>query len=263
MAAPSHAVRIDGLWTLFGAGVVHRDIDLEVRTSEVLAIIGASGSGKTTLLREMLGLVTPARGALTVLGMDVRRLGPRERKRFAMRCGVVFQAGALFSALTALDNVALALRETRAWPEGLIRDVALVTLQRAGIEASDAGKRPAQLSGGMVKRVALARALVLEPELLFLDEPTAGLDPEQRHAFVTLIARLHRVLAITVVMVSHDVDTLFALADRVAVLAEQRIVTVGPLGDVLEHPHPFVQGFFLGQKQRFPTGGVAESRLPS
>ena len=260
MAAVAPAIQIKGLWTSFGATVIHRDVDLDVQSGEVLAIIGSSGSGKTTLLREMLGLLRPERGTLMLLGVDLHRLGERERKLSATRCGVVFQGGALFSALTAFDNVALPVRETHGWPEELTGDLVRVTLQLAGIDAADADKLPAELSGGMVKRVALARALVLEPELLFLDEPTSGLAPDQRHAFVRLIARLHEMLALTVAIVTHDVDTVIALADRVAVLAEQRIVTVGTLREVVHHPHPFVRSFFLAQSERCAEGRVEEFR---
>jgi phospholipid/cholesterol/gamma-HCH transport system ATP-binding protein len=260
MAAMAPAIQIKGLWTSFGATVIHRDVDLDVQAGEVLAIIGSSGSGKTTLVREMLGLLKPARGTLTLLGVNLHRLRERERKLYAMRCGVVFQGGALFSALTAFDNVALPVREARGWPEELTGDLVRVTLRLAGIDAADAGKLPSELSGGMVKRVALARALVLEPELLFLDEPTSGLAPDQRHAFVRLIARLHRMLAITVVIVTHDVDTVIGLADRVAVLADQRIVTVGTLRDVVHNPHPFVRSFFLAHTERCAEGRVEEFR---
>jgi phospholipid/cholesterol/gamma-HCH transport system ATP-binding protein len=254
------AIRIEGLWTLFGPTVVHRDLELQVNTGEVLGIIGSSGGGKTTLLREMLGLNRPTRGSVMVLGDDLTKLDQRAMKAHANRCGVVFQSGALFSALTAFENVALPVRELRSLSDELTSDLALLGLHMAGIDPPDAFKLPAELSGGMVKRVALARALVLEPELLFLDEPTAGLDPDHRHAFVRVIDDMHRVFNLTVVMVTHDVDTLVALADRVAVLADQKIVAVGPLCDVVNDPHPFVRHFFLGQTDRCAHGRVAEFR---
>jgi phospholipid/cholesterol/gamma-HCH transport system ATP-binding protein len=248
------AIKIDKLWTVLGESVIHRDIDLEVRRGEVLAIIGGSGSGKTTLVREMLGLLRPARGQVKVLGADMHQLSRRERLLLPTRCGVLFQNGALFSALSAFDNVALPVRETRWWPEDLLEGLVLATLQATGITPAQAGKLPAELSGGMVKRVALARALILEPELLFMDEPTTGLAPDQRHEVISLLGRLKGEFHLTVVMVTHDVDALVALADRVAVLADQRIVTVAPLSEVVDFPDPFIQSFFLDQTRRCKRG---------
>jgi phospholipid/cholesterol/gamma-HCH transport system ATP-binding protein len=258
-------IEINGLWTQLGRSVIHRDVSLQVNAGEVLAIIGGSGSGKTTLLREMLGLLSPSRGQVKVLGADVRSLTRHERLLLPTRCGVVFQNGALFSALSAFDNVALPVRETRWWPENLIEELVLATLQATGISPAQAGNLPAELSGGMVKRVALARALILEPELLFMDEPTSGLAPDQRHAVIDLLARLKREFALTVVIITHEVDVLVGLADRVAVLADQRILTVAPLGEVVDFPHPFVQSFFLGQtgrcKQQRGSAGVPAMAL--
>jgi len=254
------AIEIDGLCTVLGGSVIHRDIALRARTGEVLAIIGGSGSGKTTLLREMLGLLRPTRGEVKVLGADMRYLDRRERRLWPTRCGVVFQSGALFSALSTFDNVALPVRETAWWPEELLRELVLTTLQATGIAPSQATKLPAELSGGMVKRVALARALILEPELLFMDEPTAGLAPDQRHAVISLLARLKREFELTVVIITHDVEVLLALADRVAVLADQRILTVAPLKEVAEFPHPFVRSFFLEQTSRCDHGQLVQFR---
>ena len=265
VAEPDTAIDIHGLSTVLGNAVVHRDVELRVRVGEVLAVIGASGSGKTTLLREMLGLLRPTRGQVKVLGSDIHCMNRRERLLWPTRCGVVFQNGALFSALSAFDNVALPVRETRWWPEDLLRELVLTTLQATGIAPSQATKLPAELSGGMVKRVALARALILEPELLFMDEPTSGLAPDQRHAVISLLARLKREFELTVVIITHDVDALLALADRVAVLADQRIATVAPLTEVVDFPHPFVRSFFLEQTGRCERGCVARfrSRLDS
>jgi len=262
-AAP--AIEINGLWTILGPSVVHRDVDLQVQSGEVLAIIGGSGSGKTTLLREILGLVTPARGEVSVLGANMHRLTRCQRQLLPTRCGVMFQNGALFSALSVFDNVALPVRETRWWPEDLLQELVLATLQATGIGGAQASKLPAELSGGMVKRVALARALILEPELLFMDEPTSGLAPDQRHAVIGLLARLKREFELTVVVVTHDIDLVVTLADRVAVLADQRIVTVAPLSEVARFPHPFVQSFFLGQTRRCSERRVSafRSRLES
>jgi phospholipid/cholesterol/gamma-HCH transport system ATP-binding protein len=265
MSEGATAIEINGLWTIIDGAVIHRDIELRVRSGEVLAIIGGSGSGKTTLLREMLGLLWPTRGEVKVLGADMRRLSRRERRVWPTRCGVVFQSGALFSALSTFDNVALPVRETAWWPEDLLAELVLTTLQATGIAASQATKLPAELSGGMVKRVALARALILEPELLFMDEPTAGLAPDQRHAVISLLVRLKREFELTVVIITHDVEVVLALADRVAVLADQRLLTVAPLKEVAELSHPFVRSFFLEQTGRCDQRRLAQfrSRLDS
>ena len=243
-------IEVRGLWSVFpapggGEVVVHKDLDLTVRRGEVLTLVGGSGTGKTVLLRQMLGLNRPARGRITVLGRPVAELTDAGA---AARVGMLFQQGALFSAFSVLDNIALPLRETRAVPDALAREAALLKLQMVGLKASDAHKMPAELSGGMIKRVALARALVMDPPLLMLDEPTAGLDPDSSDAFVTLLRSLYRELGLTVVMVTHDLDTLFELADRVAVLAEQRVIIAAPVREVLAFDHPFIRHFFLGER---------------
>jgi phospholipid/cholesterol/gamma-HCH transport system ATP-binding protein len=239
-------IEVRNLWTQFGPVVVHQDLSLEVRQGEILSLVGGSGSGKTTLLRQMLGLETPARGSVHVFGEDIHRVNGSMRLR--RHWGMLFQHGALFSALTALDNVAQPMRELRALPEELIRDAALLKLDMVGIAPKDAVKMPADLSGGMIKRVALARALALEPELLFLDEPTAGLDPDLSESFVSLIRGLHQQMRLTVVMVTHDLDTLFALSSKIAVLAEKRVIAVGTAEEVIAMEHPFIQSFFLGER---------------
>jgi phospholipid/cholesterol/gamma-HCH transport system ATP-binding protein len=260
-ATAACVIDIQGVWTELGGVVIHRGIDLCVRKDEVLAIIGESGSGKTTLLREMLGLGKPTRGTIRVLGTPVQGCPEQELKRSRRRWGVLFQEGALFSALSVFDNVALPLRELRALPEDVVRELVMMKLALVEIDADSAGKLPAQLSGGMVKRVALARALALDPELLFLDEPTAGLDPERSAGFVQLVQRLRQELHLTVVMVTHDVNTLLALADRVAVLADHRLITVGALWEVVAVPHPFIRSFFLGHQDRCEQSSVADFRL--
>jgi phospholipid/cholesterol/gamma-HCH transport system ATP-binding protein len=240
-------IAVTGLETCFDGVVIHRDLHLEVQRGETLGIIGSSGSGKTTLLKLMLGLIKPDRGTIRVLDEDMSALTRAQRRQWATQCGVVFQNGALFSALSAFDNVAVPVREARWWPEEFLSELVLVTLQTTGIDIKASQKLPAELSGGMVKRVALARALVLKPDLLFMDEPTAGLDPEQCHAVVRLIARLTQVFKLTVVMVTHDVDALSVLADRVAVLADQRIIVAAPLAEVVRFQNPFIQHFFEGR----------------
>jgi phospholipid/cholesterol/gamma-HCH transport system ATP-binding protein len=259
--APSAClIDIRGVWTQLGGNIIHRGIDLCVRKDEVLALIGESGSGKTTLLREMLGLGQPSRGTIRVFDTPLQGCHQEELKRTRRRWGVLFQEGALFSALSVFDNVALPLRELRALPEDVVRELVMMKLALVEIDADSAGKLPAQLSGGMVKRVALARALALEPELLFLDEPTAGLDPERSAGFVQLIQRLRLELHLTVVMVTHDVNTLLALADRVAVLADHRLITVGALWEVVQVQHPFIRSFFLGHQERCGQSRVDDYR---
>lgn len=244
MNAP--VIEVRNLWTQFDEFVVHQDLNLEIRQGEIVSLVGGSGSGKTTLLRQMLGLEKPTRGSVRVFGEDINRAAHLQEIR--NRWGMLFQHGALFSALTAFDNVAQPMRELRTLPEALIRDAVLLKLHMVGIAPDDALKMPADLSGGMVKRVALARALALEPELLFLDEPTAGLDPNLSESFVELIRSLHQAMRLTVVMVTHDLDTLFALSTNIAVLAEKRVIAAGTPEQVLATPHPFIKQFFLGER---------------
>jgi phospholipid/cholesterol/gamma-HCH transport system ATP-binding protein len=241
-------ISLEHVWTRYGSAIIHRDISLCVERGEVLAIIGGSGSGKTTMLRLMLGLELPSRGSVKVFGCPLQGCPGDRLREIRQRWGVLFQEGALFSALSVYDNVALPLRELKALPEEVICELVMMKLALVEIDAASAGKMPAELSGGMVKRVALARALALNPELLFLDEPTAGLDPERSHGFVQLIQSLRHALNLTVVMVTHDVDTVMALSDRVAVLADQHLLTVGPLWEVVHYDHPFVENFFLGRR---------------
>ncbi|WP_334189037.1 ABC transporter ATP-binding protein [Noviherbaspirillum sp.] len=243
-------IEIQKLWTQFGQVVVHQDLDLVVRQGDIVSLVGGSGSGKTTLLRQVLGLQRPSRGSVKVFGEDINGADRSALQRVRHRWGMLFQHGALFSALTVFENVALPMRELRTLPEDLIRAAVLLKLDMVGITPQDALKMPSDLSGGMVKRVALARALALEPELLFLDEPTAGLDPDLSESFVSLISTLHREMRLTVVMVTHDLDTLFALSTQVAVLAEKRVIALGSPREVLELQHPFIQQFFLGERGR-------------
>lgn len=242
------AIEIRGLWTQFGDNIVHRDLDLTIRKGEIVSIVGGSGSGKTTLLREILGLQKPSRGTVKVLGVDIGKASASEMRKLDDRWGVLFQQGALFSALSVFDNVALPMRELHGLPESLITDAVLLKLQMAGLSPDDAVKMPADLSGGMIKRVALARALSLEPELLFLDEPTAGLDPALSDSFVELVSGLHDELHLTVVMVSHDLDTILDLSTQIVVLADKKVVASGSPEAVLKIKHPFIEDFFLGNR---------------
>jgi phospholipid/cholesterol/gamma-HCH transport system ATP-binding protein len=242
-------VDIRKLWSVFETPekrfVVHQDLDLAVQRGEVLSIVGGSGSGKTVLLRQILGLETPTKGDIFVLGQPVGQLG---RKGAAGRIGMLFQHGALFSAFSVLENIAFPLRELKTLPSALVREAALVKLQMVGLKPEDGDKMPSDLSGGMIKRAALARALIMDPPLLLLDEPTAGLDPDSSDGFVTLLRSLHRELELTVIMVTHDLDTLFELSTRIAVLADKRVIVAAAPKDVIAFQHPFIHDFFLGER---------------
>ena len=244
-AAPT--IEIRGVSTRFGDAVIHRNIDLDVHAGQILGLVGGSGSGKTTLLREIVGLLVPTAGSVKLFGYSVLDENPLIRRNVRRRFGMLFQHGALFSALSVFDNIAFPLRELRELDEDLIRDLVFMKLAMVELEPRHAHLMPAELSGGMVKRVALARALSLEPELLVLDEPTAGLDPDLADNFVKLIRMLQKELGFTVVMVTHDLDTLAGLASRVAVLAEQRIVACGSPAEVLAVDHPFIRDFFCSE----------------
>ena len=249
VTAADPVIDIRGLWTVFHqAGVdivVHKDLQLQVTPGEMLSLVGGSGTGKTVLLRQILGLARPARGTVTVLGESAEQMG---RQGASSRVGMLFQHGALYSAFTVLENIAFALRELKCLPDDLIRDAALLKLQMVGLDVKHAHKMPSELSGGMIKRVALARALIMDPPLLLLDEPTAGLDPDSSDEFCALLRSLHRELGLTVVMVTHDLDTLFELSTRVAVLADQRVIVNAPPREVVAFAHPFIHHFFLGER---------------
>ena len=256
LAVPAHTpvherpiVEAKGLWSVFGKGseafAVHQDLEFTVQRGEMLSLVGGSGTGKTVLLRQILGLARPTRGSVTVLGRPASEMG---REGAASRVGMLFQHGALFSAFNVLDNVAFALREQGTLPEELVRAAALVKLQMVGLKPEHATRMPADLSGGMVKRVALARALIMDPPLLLLDEPTAGLDPSSSDDFCALVRELRSALGLTVIMVTHDLDTLFALSTRVAVLADKKVIVTGPPHEVAHFKHPFIEHFFMGER---------------
>ena len=237
-------VEIRGLCTQFDDVVIHRDIDLDIDVGQMLGLVGGSGSGKTTLLREIVGLLAPSKGTVRLFGEAVLDPEPERRRRLRRRFGMLFQQGALFSALSVHDNIAFPLRELHTLDEAMITDLVLLKLSMVELEARHARLMPAELSGGMIKRVALARALSLEPELLVLDEPTAGLDPDRSENFVKLLRMLQKELGFTVVMVTHDPETLAGLATRLAVLADQRIVACGTAAEVAAVDHPFIRNFF-------------------
>lgn len=243
-------IEVRGLVKRFGQHTVHEGLDLDVYRDEVLSIVGGSGTGKTVLLRQIVGLEAPSAGTIRLFGHDMAQLDAARLQMLRNRWGMQFQRGALFSSLSVLDNIALPLRELRCLPDNLICEAALLKLELVGLSARDADKMPADLSGGMIKRVALARALSLEPELVFLDEPTAGLDPMASDDYVTLIRTLRRELKLTVVMVTHDLDTLVALSDRVAVLADRKVLAALPIPQLLRIDHPFIREYFLGERGR-------------
>ncbi len=253
-------VDIRKLWTVFknpdGEQVVHRDLDLVIQRREVLSLVGGSGSGKTVLLRQILGLEHPTKGEVKVLGAAPGKLSATG----AANVGMLFQHGALFSAFSVLENIAFPLRELKLLPNELIRDAAMVKLQMVGLGPENAFRSPSALSGGMIKRVALARALIMDPPLLLLDEPTAGLDPESADEFCELLRGLHRELGLTVVMVTHDLDTLFDLSTRIAVLADQKVIVTGAARDVIAYPHPFIHKYFLGGRGQRAMEALHEKR---
>ncbi|MGR9051304.1 MAG: ABC transporter ATP-binding protein [Gammaproteobacteria bacterium] len=236
------AIKLEHVWTRFGSKLVHEDINLCLERGEILALVGASGSGKTTLFREIIGLQRPTQGRVEVLEESPEHTGAAGG--MANRFGVLFQKGALFSALTVFDNIAFPLQELGIKDMELVRHLVELKLSMVGLKPGDASLMPAELSGGMIKRVALARALILEPSILMLDEPTSGLDPISSQGFVDLLSELHQELNFTVVMVTHDLNVLHDLCTRVAVLADRKLVAFGPLNEVLGTRHPFVRQFF-------------------
>ena len=243
------AIEVTGLETRFGATSIHKNLDLRVRRAEILALVGGSGTGKSVLLRNIVGLMTPYRGQIEILGERPIEMDPRERHAFKRRWGMLFQDGALFSSLTVAENIEVPLREHLRLPASLRREVALLKIGMAGLKPDAADKYPSELSGGMRKRAGLARALALDPEILLLDEPTAGLDPIGAHNFDKLIRSLQRALGLTVVMVTHDLDSLAAISDRIAVLVDKR-VKIGTMEELRRDPHPWIQEYFNGPRAR-------------
>lgn len=254
--ADTPVIRVRGLRNQFGEQVVHEHLDLDVRHGEILGVVGGSGSGKSVLMRSILGLREPDAGTVEVLGVNGRSRADADRQHIERNTGVLFQDGALFSSLTVGENVQVPLKEHHPeLPESLLYELALLKVKLSGLPPDALDKLPSQLSGGMRKRAGLARALALDPPLLFLDEPTAGLDPIGAAAFDRLTRTLQQALGLTVFLITHDLDTLYAICDRVAVLAEKRVIAVGPLDEIERLDHPWVQEYFNGPRGRAARDG--------
>lgn len=243
-------IKVSGLENRFGQHVVHQNLDLNVWRGEVLGVVGGSGTGKSVLLRSIVGLQRPSRGDIHVLGADVLHGSTEEIDAVEKRWGVAFQNGALFSSLTVLENVMVPMREHLSISVGLMRELAELKISLVGLPRNSCAKLPSELSGGMVKRAALARALALDPEIVFLDEPTAGLDPIGAAKYDELIHELQTSLGLTVFMVTHDLDSLYAICDRVAVLADKRVLAQGPIASMLDVKDEWVQEYFTGPRAR-------------
>lgn len=255
-------ISIRNLTNQFGTQKVHDGLELDIYQGEVLGIVGGSGSGKSVLLRTILGLNQPVSGEIWFHGQDLATMPVSELTHLKRRWGVLFQKGALFSSLSVADNIQFPMREFTTLSADQCREQMYARLEMVGLDAQVAGKFPAQLSGGMTKRVALARALALEPVVLFLDEPTSGLDPVAAEEFDQLIARLHRNLELTVVMVTHDLDSLFSVCNRVAMLVDGRVVD-GTLPALLANPHPHIQHYFGGRRARAIIRGSGWNATPT
>jgi phospholipid/cholesterol/gamma-HCH transport system ATP-binding protein len=241
-------IRVRDIWVSFGEHAVLKGLDLDVKRGEILGFVGASGGGKSVLMRTIIGLVKKQKGTIEVFGHDVDRLTDDELHTIERRWGVLFQHGALFSSLTVRQNIQFPLREYLNLSQRLMDEIAIAKLEMVGLPAFVAEKYPSQLSGGMIKRAALARALVLDPEIVFLDEPTSGLDPISAGEFDELIKALQQTLGLTVFMVTHDLDSLHNACDRIAALADGKVIATGPIGDMLKSDHPWLKSYFHGKR---------------
>ncbi len=256
-------IELRGLRTQFGQHVVHDDLELDVYRGEVLGVVGGSGTGKSVLLRAISGLLRPAAGQIRVLGVDVLAAGEQERRDLERRWGVMFQDGALFSALTVRENVEVPLRAVPGLDGPTRRALADLKVSMSGLPYKAGDNYPSELSGGMRKRAGLARALALDPEIVFLDEPTAGLDPIGAAAFDRLISDLSHSMGLTVFLVTHDLDTLHATCDRIAVLAEKRVLVTGTMREMLDVDHPWVKEYFHGPRARAAQADVQAAAAES
>ncbi len=254
MSAGAPLVEVRGIVNRFGAQTVHDGLDMTVREGEIFGIVGGSGTGKSVLLRTILGLQKPQSGEILLHGQDITRMSSRELHDMKRRYGVTFQHGALFTALTVAQNVQLPIAEYCRLPDDVLDGLADLKIRLVGLPPDAAHKFPAQLSGGMVKRAALARALALDPSLLFLDEPTAGLDPISAAAFDELLLYLQRTLRLTVVMITHDLDTIWRTCNRVGVIVDRRMIT-DTLDGIARNPHPWIQEYFHGPRGRTAAQG--------
>jgi phospholipid/cholesterol/gamma-HCH transport system ATP-binding protein len=249
-------IRVRDLVVGFGKTIVLDHLSLDVRRGEIMGFVGASGSGKSVLLRTVIGLLPKREGSIEVAGMNLDAVTFKQIRSIGRRWGILFQQGALFSSLTVRQNIQFPLRENLIISDRLLDEMAIAKLEMVGLAPEDAEKFPSELSGGMTKRVALARALALDPEILFLDEPTSGLDPISGGEFDSLIKTLQRTLGFTVFMVTHDLDSLHTVCDRIAVLADGKIVVAGPMSTVLASEHPWVKAYFRGKRARIQTHPV-------
>ncbi len=243
-------IEINNISTRFGNAQVHDGVTLEVYQGEIFGLAGSSGCGKSTLLREIILLQRPQTGSIRVFGKEILGLDDEAALSFRKSWGVMFERGALFSSLTVSENVGLPLHEHTTLSDTLINDLAAVKIALAGLPASAGAKYPSELSGGMRKRAALARAMVMDPELLFLDEPTAGLDPLSASGFDELVLHLKQSLGLTIMMVAHDLDLLWRVADRVAILGEKKVLGVGTMQELSESDHPLIREYFYGPRGR-------------
>jgi phospholipid/cholesterol/gamma-HCH transport system ATP-binding protein len=254
------AIRVRGLRNQFGEQVVHDGVDLDVKSGEILGVVGGSGTGKSVLMRSIIGLKRPEEGEVTIFGESMLDKEETEALDIRRRWGVLFQGGALFSTLTVAENVQVPLREYYAsLTEDMLDEIASYKVVMAGLPPDAGPKYPAELSGGMRKRAGLARALALDPSLLFLDEPTAGLDPIGAAAFDELTLGLQKTLGLTVFLITHDLDTLYAICDRVAVLADKKVIAVGTIPELLALDHPWIQEYFNGPRGRAASLSVARA----
>jgi len=243
-------IEVKNLKTYLGDEWVHKDLNLSVQKGEILAIVGGSGSGKTTLLREMLSLTKPTAGSIRIFNHEITKASPKTLLAIQQRWGVLFQQNALFSSLNLLENVSFPLNEHTNLDTASIEELALLKILMAGLPAESAHKYPSELSGGMQKRAGLARAIALDPELLFLDEPTAGLDPNTAAGFDELILNLQSTMGLTIVMVTHDLDSLWKVSNRVAFLGDGKVLNVAPMAELIKDPNPLIQEFFSGARGR-------------
>lgn len=249
-SANEPVIEIHHLHTRFGTAVVHEDVSLTVQRGEIFALAGSSGCGKSTLLREIIQLQQPDSGAIEVFGREVQAMGDEDARSLRRRLGVMFERGALFSALTVAENVSMPLYEHTDLSEKLIKEISAIKISLVGLPASAGAKFPSELSGGMRKRAALARAIALDPELLFLDEPTAGLDPLSASGLDELVMHLKELLGLTILMVTHDIDLLWRVADRVAILGDGHLLGMGTMEELSKLDHPMVREYFYGPRGR-------------